>query len=170
MNKIGKREKIILALMVVAVLYGAYALFLEPSAQKSKPAKKPAVSRTQEMTQLDTLVTTVAVALKESKQSSLDAYIMNNAQKAWVSDPFYVGSSTKDEKKEKTADEGPNLKYTGYIDHEGGVRLAIINGVDYRVGEALEVPGYRLVSIAPSKVDIEDQEGQRTITVPFVEE
>jgi hypothetical protein len=160
MKKVGKREKIILAVMAVVLLYGVYALFFESSSDKSKAP--PAVSKKQEMTQIDTLVTTVAVTLKDF----VDTYIIDHAQKTWVNDPFYIGPAPE---KENADAEVANFFYTGYIEYDG-VRLAIINGVDYRTGEMLEVPGYTLINIAPSKVLIEDKEGQRKITVPFMEE
>jgi len=162
MKKMGKREKIILAAMCVAVLYGVYALFFESSSSKSKAA--PAVSKKQEMIKIDTLVTTAAVALKGNKTSAVDAYIIESAQKIWAGDPFYAGLAV-----EKTDTEAAAFFYTGYIEHEGE-RLAIINGVDYRVGEELEIPGYTLIGITPSKAVIEHKESKGEIDVPFVEE
>jgi hypothetical protein len=38
-----------------------------------------------------------------------------------------------------------------------GRLMAIINGLEYAVGEALDVPGYILRSISPTKVTIENK-------------
>jgi hypothetical protein len=118
------------------------------------------------MARIDTLLSTVAVALKGTKISSVDAYIIDQAQKPWSNDPFYVGPAPEQKGPDSAT---PTFAYTGYVEL-GEERLAIINGVDYRVGDPLEIPGFMLLTVAPSKVIIEDKEGQRKITVPFVEE
>jgi len=163
MNNIGKREKIILALMCVVILYGLYSFFLESPSGKKEAAD---VTRQEEMNRIGTLVTTVSVSLKEGMPSSVDAYIIKEAQKEWGKDPFYTAYEAETE---KTTAELPDFAYTGYVEY-GSSRLAVINGVDYRVGESLELPGFVLLSVAPSKVVILDREGKRNITVPFKEE
>jgi len=165
MSRIGKREKIILAVMGIVILYGAYSFFFDSSSGSSK--QKPNVSKKEELARIDALVTTASVTLKESKISPVDSYILEYAQKEWANDPFYTGDTSEKEKKNEA--EVKNFFYTGFVEHEGA-KLAIINGVDYRIGDSLETPGFTLVSIDPFEVVIEDKEGQRKIVVPFIDQ
>jgi hypothetical protein len=164
MKKMGKREKIILALLALAVLYGAYALFFESSAKTAK-MKSPAASNKEEMTRLDALVTSVGVTLKDSRISPANVYIIEHAVDEWEKDPFYAGNASVNAAGEETI----SFSYTGYLDL-GTTKLAIINGIDYRIGEELESPGFVLRRISSSQVVIEDKEGLRRLTIPFVEE
>lgn len=162
MKKMGKREKIIVVVMILAVLYGVYAIFFESSVRKAEVT--PGASHAQEMAQVDTLATSAGVALKDSKTLITDAYIIDELQKMWDNDPFFTGPGP-----EKQREEVAPFLYTGFIEHEEA-RLAIINGIDYRVGDELEIPGFTVLSILPSQVVIEDKEGKRQITIPFTEE
>ena len=58
--------------------------------------------------------------------------------------------------------------YTGYLE-VGRKRMAIINGMEYREGEALDIKGFVLKSVSPTKVVIENRGIGATLNVPLQE-
>ncbi len=58
--------------------------------------------------------------------------------------------------------------YSGYVD-SGKKKLAVINGLEYRVGEQLEMEGYILKGITPSKVLIVNKNTGNEMEIPIQE-
>ena len=58
--------------------------------------------------------------------------------------------------------------YSGYLEVDRK-RMAIINGMEYREGEGLDIKGYVLKSVSPSSVVIENRGTGATINVPLQE-
>lgn len=57
-------------------------------------------------------------------------------------------------------------RYSGFVELGSG-RLAVLDGMEYQVGDTLDSGGYKVVSIAPDKVGLESlANGQRT-AVPY---
>lgn len=157
--KISNREKIILIVVLLAVIYGAYAFFIAPSSDKTlSPA-----DTSKKLAQIDfgKLESEVASVMKEK----VDLYTIARIgdENLWLSDPFYKGVMAAH------AGELVNFIYTGYLEL-GNRRYAVINGLDYGWGEELEIGGYFLKGINPYKAIIEDKSGQLRIEVPFLEE
>ena len=124
----------------------------------------------QALIETDSLVAALASTLKQSEMSLADLYIIKTVETEWPRDPFFTGRTLPVERVEREPDMLEfSFVYTGYMERGDRV-MAIINGVDYRAGEAMEVPGYVLRSISPRQVVIEYEDGRRRITVPFVEE
>lgn len=170
MKNISKREKIILAVVAIAVLYFMLdTLILRDSfMEKAAPSlEKANVER--ELKEIDELVSTVSATLKECEITEAEAFVIEQAGLPWPKDPFFVGMPT--EQTEAVSDEDllTSFTYTGFIEM-GDTYVAIINGVDYRVGEELEQPGFVLQSVTPHHVVIEHTELKQRITVPFMEE
>jgi hypothetical protein len=46
---------------------------------------------------------------------------------------------------------GPSIVYSGYVD-TGQKKMAIINGWEYEAGQPLDVEGYLLKKVTPSRV------------------
>ena len=125
----SNREKIIVVGAVLALIYGVYIVFLEPS------AKQPTFSTSSnQLDNLNTFITKVAAATKEGI-SERDSEIITRAEKAWVRDPLVrMRKPVQDEEeteqaKQETQPEGMII-YTGYLEM-GTTRLAIINGNEY---------------------------------------
>lgn len=81
-----------------------------------------------------------------------DAYIIEKATSPWEHDPF----STKNFQlsatvKNDSGDRKVQLTYSGYI-QIGKKLIAVINGLEYDIGEELAEPGYVVESISPDKV------------------
>ena len=144
------REKIIVCLMVLAVVYGVYTLFFaEPREQvvfKSGGDK--------ELEALNKFVNKVAERSTKSL-SKEKAYILQKAQVDWKQDPL-IQLLPKDTEKEE---QGPPLVldskilYTGFL-QMGDKRLAIISGIEYEIGDRLEPDGLIIQNIQPNHVVI----------------
>jgi len=157
--KITKREKLILIVVAVVVIYGVYALMIAPSSDRAiSPADTPKKRAEIDFVKLEG---EVAGVMKEK----VDLYTIARIgdENLWYSDPFYKGVMAAH------AGEQINFVYTGYLELENK-RYAVINGLDYGWGDELEIGGYFIKGINPSKVIIEDKSGQLRIEVPFLEE
>jgi hypothetical protein len=168
MAKLANREKIILGIMAVAIIVAAY-IYLFP---KKKGVEK--VDAAQKTAELNTFVATLSGSLKEDTMSDTGTLILARAEKEWERDPFL---SRKDlinwnEAKAKKARADATAKvefvYSGYFE-VGRKKIAIINGVEYKEGEALDVPGYILKSVSPDKVVIENRGLGATMSVLMLE-
>ncbi len=170
MKKIEKREKIILGVMAVIILYGLFTFLPWGAGGKSSlPAAglSPA--------ELKALSGDLAVAMSKAVLSHRESYAINRAEAGWQRDPFYATKAYMELLKSKEAvrtipDAAKNItfNYTGYLEC-GNRRIAIINGVEYAAGEALEVKGYVLRTVTPAKATIEKIDDRVMIKVPMEE-
>ena len=58
--------------------------------------------------------------------------------------------------------------YSGYVD-SGKNKMAVINGIEYRIGEELKEEGYILKQITPSKVMIFNKSTGNKLEIPIQE-
>ena len=137
--------------MVVAVGYGGYTLFL------SGPPGETALMREgdRELKALNSFISKVADKTKKSL-SKEQAYVLQKAQTEWKQDPL-IQIEPKMSREERDAREPLVLKnkilYTGFL-QMGHKRLAILNGIEYEVGDRLEPDGVILRGIHPNHVVI----------------
>jgi hypothetical protein len=103
--------------------------------------------------------------------TGLDAYIIGRAETDWKQNPFIE----KNYYKEWAAGEGAGASgasakiiYSGYVD-AGKKKMAVINGLEYAVGESLEIPGYILKTITSSKVVISNGNTGSELEIPIQE-
>jgi len=161
----GTREKILVALMVLAVLYGAFELFLSPP-EKRGPEKKsgPDIESVRQMAE------EITSRIEQAKLTALQKNTLNLAGQQWEPDPFYVLPEEEAVAAEDSGSKGSSksLKYTGYLE-VGDTRMAIINGVEYRMGESLEKGGGVVKRITPGHVIIESASTGERFTVPYSE-
>lgn len=161
----GTREKILVGLMFFAVLYGAFELFIGPP-EKSGPEEKsgPKIESARNMAEK------IETRIDQAKLTALQKNTLKLSAQQWERDPFYVlpeedAVSTTD----TAAKRGPGtLKYTGYLEF-GDTRMAIINGVEYRMGERLEKGGGMVKRITPGQVIIESANTGERFAVPYSE-
>lgn len=145
MSKISKRETVILFAAAVAVLYGVYA-FIPAKTTASASGSGPVSQVPDDLT-----------ANLGKDANGVDAYIVSLAETEWRSDPFSGRSyKTTGHKTAALGNKKTGFSYTCYMEM-GGERVAVINDIDYRAGEPLEVRGYTLLSIHPSRVVIEER-------------
>ena len=137
--------------MVLAVGYGGYTFFLagppDETALKRKGGK--------DLAALNLFITKVADKTKNSF-SKKQTYVLQKAQVEWKQDPL-VQIEPKMSQEEQEARQPLVLEskilYTGFL-QMGHKRLAILNGIEYEVGDRLEPDGLILRGIHPNHVVI----------------
>lgn len=156
-----KREKIILAVMGVALLCAAYVFLSDRSSPQTN------VVTEQNLASVKAFSAQLTEDLKKDILTGPDRYVLERAEAEWASDPFL---GKKLSSAVETAGGQPGIfAYSGYLE-AGRKRLAIINGMEYQVGEQLEPGGYVVLSIDPEKVILEDIGKHGQITLPFTGE
>jgi hypothetical protein len=148
----AKREKIILMIMSVVVLFGVYD-FLFSSGAKKKPVA-PVVG----IAEINKFIADVANSFKDNFTET-NMYIIRQARTEWSRDPFWHKDKerhpeTRAERivesvKEPKAQE--SRVYTGYLEM-GEQKLAIINGAEYELGDELNRGGPVIKSIDSKQV------------------
>jgi len=167
MGKLGKREMIILGVMGIAILYAAF-YFLAP---KKKTSMSDMAQKTVE---LNAFVADLNTGMAKDGTRNQDILIFRRAEKEWKQDPFLDAKSyrawTKARETVKTGVAAPKIEftYTGYLEVNRG-KMAIINGMEYREGEELDVKGFVLKSITPARVVIENRAAKAAQTIPLQE-
>jgi hypothetical protein len=149
------REKIIVSVMAAAVLLGGY-LYVDPMTTGSRqgvetPSDGPALDFARE----------VIRKLKEDTSLARDLFTIRGAERKWKKDPFLkndalLSDSPKHEIPEHatvSTDTESDWVYTGFIE-VGAQRLAIINGMEYTSGDAIDGRGYYVRRIHPHQVEI----------------
>ena len=166
-----KREKIIVAVMILTVAYGAFNFF---SASPSKKPKQNAVvadiKSNVESAKRNKLIKDISTVVKENETVKVQKYIAKRAEEDWRDDPFASSRIvTGTVAIAAGADKEIRFTYSGYLEI-GKKKIAVINGIDYQKGDELEVGEFRVVRIYSSKVLLMDARKGKTITVPFLEE
>ncbi|MBN2439080.1 MAG: hypothetical protein JXL20_10850 [Deltaproteobacteria bacterium] len=173
MPKLNKRQIIILGVMLLALLYGAYELF-------STGRKGQAVVDTAtKATDLNALIGEITSALATEASLPADAHMIKRAEAEWLRDPFYEPIDKREEAIEKAAAHARQveaettalkgrLHYTGYLDTRSK-KIAIVDGNEYETGDALDVEGYVLNGIYPNRIVIYNKATRLTIEIPLQE-
>ena len=163
MAKLNKRQIIILVIAALFVLYVTYDyLILGPAGKEVKTGTNSA--------EINTFVNNLQNDLIKDITAGVDVYIIGRAEADWQKNPFWERHSYK----EWAAREGAagisasKIIYSGYVD-SGKKKLAVINGLEYRIGEQLEMEGYILKGITPSKVLIVNKNTGNEVEVPIQE-
>ena len=162
------REKIIVVLALLAVVYGVFIVFFEP-----KPQQTIFKSSQKDLESLQAFITKVKVAAAEGL-SEKDSYIIQRAETQWIQDPLVqIKKATKAdaEPEDIVKPTGPEteINYTGYLEM-GTMRMAIINGNEYETGDRLEQGGYIVRSISPTRVVLATTDGSKNLFIVPMQE
>jgi hypothetical protein len=156
MPKLNTRQIVILGLMVLAILYGAYE-FLGPRLGLKGPGKAAVP-----VADVKKFVADVSTGIAADANGEFEVYTAVRAETPWGRDPFleragYVEYAALQEgmmKAKAASGKAVTFAYTGYLD-TGKKRVAIVNGVEYLAGEPLVEEGYVLRAIDKTRVVIE---------------
>jgi hypothetical protein len=166
MANFRKREVIILIVAAVFVIYAGYEYLIAGPANK-----KIITSASTDSVKINTFVSGLTNELMKDKIADLDAYVVRRMEADWGKNPFWK----KDSYKAWAAREGAasasalaKIIYSGYVD-SGKNKIAVINGFEYRIGEQLEIEGYMLKQITPSKVLIFNKKTGNKEEIPLQE-
>lgn len=161
-----KREIVVLAIAAIFVLYAGYVYLIADrhKGEKAVPGNSPA--------RIESVVSGVGDELTRNKLSDFDHYVITRAQTDWGKTPFlkkdlYRMWLAKDSKGKDGMAAAPII-YSGYVD-TGKSKLAVLNGIEYRVGEELKEEGYVLKKIMSSKVVIFDKRAGNNLEIPLQE-
>jgi hypothetical protein len=166
-----RREKIIVAVMALVLIWGLYTL-LYPA----KPQDQTGVTR-ERLSQINKFVAEITKSLGAENTTALDTYVVTRAESDWLRKPFLeaaqtdmVAAPTPEEKRaEQTAQElATALVYSGYLE-AGATRLAIINGLEYEIGEKLKQGEWTVKKIFPNRVEVGRPNNPDNIVVPLEE-
>lgn len=153
--------------MVVSVIYGVYTVFF--SEPREAVSFKSGVDK--ELETLNSFITKVADQTKNSL-SKKQAYVLQKAQAEWKQDPLMQiqpKMSEEDETEREPLVLGSKILYTGFL-QMGDKRLAIINGLEYEVGDKLEPGGLIVRNIHPNHIVIGSSvKKNKKVTLPMEE-
>ncbi len=140
-----KREKIILILAGLALLYGVFDYFI------LSPDKNAVMQSETESKFTDFLeninATLASLEILEQKKTNAD-YLISMIESEWKNDPFsLIKRNQKTEIDKETAD----LMYSGFI-RLGNKMLAVIDGMEYTIGENIKDSGYKIIQISSKNV------------------
>jgi hypothetical protein len=168
MDKFGKREKIILGFLAIVILYAAFDFLTSGSKDKG-------VDMARKTAELNTFVTELTAGVGKELSKNTGAMVFSRAEKEWTQDPFLDGKAYKSWTEAKmpvkeTPVAGPKIEiaYTGYLE-VGKTRMAIINGMEYREGEALDIAGFVLKTVSPTKIAVENRTTRTLLNIPLQE-
>jgi hypothetical protein len=96
--------------------------------------------------------------------------LITQAGDAWTKDPFLLRNETLTAQKETEKPpvveinemRRPPMTYTGYL-QAGKTKLAIINGLEYAVGDSLNFDDFYIKDIFPKKVVVGQTKGPGTM-------
>jgi hypothetical protein len=167
MAKLKKREIIILVIAALFVLYAGYEYLIAGPA--SKKVKTIAIA---DSVKVDTFTSGITKDLGKDKITDFDAYVIRRMETDWGKNPFWKKDLYRAwVNREGVAKGGGVLAkmiYSGYVD-SGKNKMAVINGFEYRIGEELEIEGYVLKQITPSKVLIFNKNTGNKEEIPLQE-
>jgi len=171
---VAKREKIIIIITALTLVYGVYILFFQGRAEKAAKGKTSVEAVEKKMEDLKDGIKKAQEAINNSKPGVLASYIVANADVPYIDDPFYYRSSAVEVAAESALvqeETGPGIElvYSGFMSI-GVRRIAIINDREYEVGDDVAGMGYFLRRIRPDLVEIESRDGEYFLRIPFEEE
>jgi hypothetical protein len=165
------REKIIVGIMCLAIIYGAWELI---GYRKKDAATTPENENL--VAQARSFISDLSKKVVSEKVPDGYNYIVNQVGENWSRDPFLMQSGALSTQKEtekpaepeKTIEPVPVFIYSGYL-QVGDSKLAVINGLEYAVGESLNIDNYYVKSISPLKVFLAQTNGSKTLELPMQE-
>lgn len=145
-----RREMVVLSLAAVGALYAVWVLFLAP------PPSKGAGAVVLDRSGLSKTASEIREKVAKSQPSALEAFTLARAASPFPRDPFHR-TTTPGEVPVVDGQPKASFVYSGFLQMEGEL-FAIINGMEYREGEELEMVDYYLSRIERNKVTIEHQQ------------
>jgi len=160
----ANREKIILGLMALAIVYGLVAFVIN----RSSDDEMLAVEGMSSLSAIQDLAASLTSNLNHQALTPEAFEVLTQAVAEWP-DSFVEQPVTYEETVDSDVQErSGELRYMGYLGTARGL-IALINGRDYRVREPVAESDFVVKHILASEVILEDRRGV-TITLPLEEE
>ena len=167
-----KREKIIVGVMCLTIVYGAYELLGTRGAKKAAPL--PQANPTEELRKF---VTDMTQKMVGDRMGNEYQQLVSQVAVEWTKDPFIhsitpIASKSSDPVVSKQpADKAtptPSFVFSGFL-QMGKTEFAIINGMEYAVGDVIDTSGHYLQSISAENIVIGRTNGVEKIQLPLSE-
>ena len=166
MQKLLNRQVILSGIVGLMALYGVYNFMFA-----TKPTMRDS---TKSNASLSAFLSDVNTHISDSSFTAVDLYLIKRAETEWLHNPFLGKNTYREWLTAQNPAKSGELKsavktvfyYTGYLEL-GKKKMAIVNGMEYGVGDALEIEGYILKMITPSQVIIESKTDRIKFTVPL---
>lgn len=160
------REKILVGLMIVAVGLGALVLI---SDRRDQVAPNAASRVPEPLTQL---LSRLTAQFDHGTSLETNRYTLAMAGTPWRESLFapvdrLLSATDRGPGSASALPSADALVYAGYIETPRR-RVAIINGIEYVVGDQLDKSSYTVRDIAPDQVVVADPQ-QRTLALPLAE-
>lgn len=164
-----KREKIIVGVMCLTIVYGAYELLGTGKRGSDKKAAPDASAQANPTDETRKFVTDMTQKLVAERKGAESQHAVNQASSEWTKDPFIQSTALLESKSSGPAPQkqsndksvpAPAFAFTGFL-QMGDTRLAIINGMEYAVGDMIGTSGHYLESISPEAVVIGAAGGEK---------
>lgn len=151
----NKRETII---VIIAVGIAAYGLLDYLIFSGDSQSEQTARIETEKSIANDLAITaqTQLQLIQRTTQDTDLPYLLRQAESPWKNDPFVKYDATAQAKKKKQkiiAQDVPQMDYTGFV-QAGSNLMAIINGMEYMVGETIKEIGYKVLNITPTRTKL----------------
>jgi len=164
-----KREKQLLGVMAVVLMVGAYMYVSTPGEPAPGAVAPGAVAPGRGTVAVDEVAKNIDQARLTPEQAYRLALLTDNA----TGNPFYGGQGGIPMEDDPSLSSGQDVVYSGFM--KVGYKLfAVLNGVEYAVGDELAEGGYRVQGIDKNFVILERTDGStgRKLTrrVPLVED
>lgn len=146
-----RNEKILLGVLAVVLLWAGYILLLEDRPGAVKPAARSTEEYAAVVAKLGAELAKTTLTDLERRRIALASEPFGNKLFYASASQFYFSGG------EERNGDAEGLLYSGYLqaDHRA---YAIINGVEYAVGDEIAEGGYRLTKITPGFVVLERRE------------
>jgi len=162
MNRLNKRQIIILVIMGIAILFAAYDFFAGRSVLKKNNMGPQPI-------EIESFVTSISNDVVKDKIASVDTYTIKTAEMEWTKNPFWTRAEYREFAGNETGGGlAAKIIYSGYVD-SGRKKMAVVNGFEYEVGDHLEIEGYVLKSVTPSKILIVNRDTGSELIIPIQE-
>jgi hypothetical protein len=162
----SKREKVILVIMALSIVYGGYALFINPN-----PNKAPITASSSKLDAFNEFISKVS-AMTQDGLSEIDAYVIQHIPVEWTKDPLLNSRRDFDFKTDRETEDQLTqslaLSYTGFVEM-GPDKLAVIDGVEYEAGESLPQTDLVVEDIDSNRVVIFVKTSKKRVSVPLEE-
>lgn len=155
------REKLILGFVATAAIGGGLYY--------ASPLSSPTVASTELVrTDFSALITSVQVSLQQGELTDREERVLAAANTQWLRNPLRERPllTQNSESTPLTQYVEPLPKYIGYI-NIGPQPIAIIDGRDYRIGEAIKGEEFQLSQIHPDHIELLRRGATDPVDVPL---
>lgn len=157
-----KREKILLMLTLLAVVYGLVNFFILPEKKNTRQSRGSAADTNKitadfAMDSMADISTIKAQGGKNHWQA-----LISKIESKWENDPFVLSLDPDALDEASSLASFPRFIYSGYM-NVGKISFAVINGKEYKIGETIDEYEYQVIKITPGKVVLQKDTDQAVI-------